>query len=60
MVYSIKDEKGSEITDNKLRNELIFASKQDMSYTYYNSIKYHIETVHTDRQGFKQLNVKED
>lgn len=60
MLYSIKDESGNEITDNKLRNEIIFSAKMDMSHTYYKHEKYLIEKVETDRVGFKQLSVKKD
>ena len=60
MLYSVRDENDNEVTDNKLRNECIFASRKDMSYTYFDGVKYHIEKVETERTGFKQIKIKKD
>lgn len=60
MLYSVKDEEGNELTVNKVRNEIIFAAKKDMTYTYYEGVKYNIEKIESDRKGFKQLIVRKD
>jgi hypothetical protein len=58
MLYNVKDEAGKELTDDKLRNEIIFADKKDMTYTYFDGVKYDIEKVATDRSGFKELKIR--
>lgn len=60
MIYSVKDTANNEVTNNRLRNEVIFAAKKDMTYTYFEGVKYDIEKVETDRQGFKQIVIKKD
>ena len=60
MLYSVVDENHKELTDNKLRNEIIWGFKNDRTSVEFNGEKYHIEGMKAERKGFKQISYKKD
>lgn len=60
MLYSILCGDGKELTDNKLRNEIIYAHTTDKTSVDYRGETYHIERVKSERVGYKQLQIRKD
>lgn len=60
MIYSVVDNKGREITPNKLRNEIIYAFKTDKTSLDYEGETYHIKKMVSERVGYKKISVEKD